>query len=210
MDEKGNVKSLGNEVQMVGDISYNDGWSKDEGAINLAITGKNSFWRGHGTSKHGLHHLFLADGGRWEKAGGQIDHFHGGKTEKQSGSILMQSGNIQNSINIDNYEGWTTVLYEHPKDNPANLLSSSTVTIGTAQKGSGIVIQTDAEGIDTENEKAVDGVLEALASRLTYSGYVKGEKNLTGKVKIAEGLTVSSAEKKVGDILFRPATGQGE
>ena len=210
MDEKGNVKSLGNEVQMVGDIGYNDGWSKDEGAINLAITGKNSFWRGHGSSKHGLHHLFLSDGGRWEKAGGQIDHFHGGKTEKQSGSILMQSGNIQNSINIDNYEGWTTVLYEHPKDHPANLLSSSTVTIGTAKKGSGIVIQTDAEGIDTENEKAVDGVLEALASRLTYSGYVKGEKNLTGKVKIAEGLTVSSAEKKVGDILFRPATGQGE
>ena len=40
--------------------------------------------------------------------------------------------------------------------------------------------------------------MNALASKLTYSGYVNGERELSGNVMIASGLTASSitADKK--------------
>lgn len=48
-----------------------------------------------------------------------------------------------------------------------------------------------------------------MARKLTYSGYAAGEKNLTGKVGIADGLTTSSAMRKLGDMSFASTDGKG-
>ena len=201
MDEKGNVKALGNEVQMVGDVQTKGSYSSQETAVHLAITGNQSFWRGKATGMvtDGIAHLFLTDGGRWENAGGKIANFHGGKSEAQSGII---SG-MKDSIKIAKYDGWTTFMYNR------NLGASGNLEIASAAKGSGITLQTDSKGLDMADENLVNGVLENLAARLIYTGYAQGENNLSGKVKIAEGLTTESAEKKMGTVLFNPSTGQG-
>ena len=61
---------------------------------------------------------------------------------------------------------------------------------------------TDNSGIAMDNQASVNNVLNTLAGKLTYSNFVNGEKNLTGFVKIADGLTASSAALKTGDITF--------
>lgn len=205
MDDKGNVKALGNEVQMVGDVSYNTSWSRDEPAVDLAITGKNSFWRGlNSSNKYEVRNLFLTDGGRWEQAGGKIHSFHGGKTEKESGIIFIKNARFNHGvINIADYEGWSTLMVNRQEPGAGHL------EIASAKKGSGVIVQTNSEGLDITDDKKVNGVLEDLAGRLIYTGYTHGENNLSGKVKIAEGLTTESAEKKVGTISFNPSTGEG-
>ena len=71
---------------------------------------------------------------------------------------------------------------------------------------------TDSDGITTgfastdeaDAQNNVSEVLNKLANKLWYTNYSNG--NLTGTVKIAEGLTASSAAKKTGAISFSTAT----
>lgn len=49
-----------------------------------------------------------------------------------------------------------------------------------------------------------------MANKLHYEAYTKGEKNLTGKVEIAEGLTAQSASMRMEDITYRDADGRGQ
>ena len=51
--------------------------------------------------------------------------------------------------------------------------------------------------------------MNALANKLYYTGYLNGEKNLDGYVKIAEGLTSASTTKFAGNIGYDSKTGQG-
>ena len=60
-----------------------------------------------------------------------------------------------------------------------------------------------------DNEYSVANVLNALAGKLTYSAYVNDEKNLTGYVKIAGGLTASSQTLQTGSIAFSKKDGKG-
>ena len=53
-----------------------------------------------------------------------------------------------------------------------------------------------------DNNDSVANVLNTLAGKLTYSNFTKGEKSLTGYVKIADGLTASSKAKYTADITF--------
>ena len=48
-----------------------------------------------------------------------------------------------------------------------------------------------------------------MAGKLTYSNFVNGENNLTGYVKIADGLTASSKAMQTGDISFSSKDGKG-
>ena len=68
---------------------------------------------------------------------------------------------------------------------------------------------TDNSGIAMDNEYSIANVLNALAGKLTYSNYVNGENNLTGYVKIADGLTASSKAMQTGDISFSSKDGKG-
>ena len=68
---------------------------------------------------------------------------------------------------------------------------------------------TDNTGVAMDNEYSVANVLNALAGKLTYSNFVSGEKNLTGYVKIADGLTASSKAMQTGNISFSTENGKG-
>ena len=68
---------------------------------------------------------------------------------------------------------------------------------------------TDNSGIAMDNEYSIANVLNALAGKLTYSNFVNGENNLTGYVKIADGLTASSKAMQTGDISFSSKDGKG-
>ena len=67
---------------------------------------------------------------------------------------------------------------------------------------------TDNAGLDTNSKKAADKnkvseALNALAGKLQYTGYQNGERNLKGKLRIAEGLTSSSAGLKTEALSFK-------
>ena len=81
-----------------------------------------------------------------------------------------------------------------------------------AGEGSHITLRTDNKGLNTSSTKAADknlvsATLNKLASKLYYSAYKDGERNLTGKVEIAEGLTAPSASSE-GKITYKDADGQ--
>lgn len=73
-----------------------------------------------------------------------------------------------------------------------------------------VYLQTSVDGIDTTDEAAVNSVLDNLAKKLTYSAYVDGERNLSGRVEVAEGLTTSSISKFYSNLTFDEATGQAK
>ena len=81
--------------------------------------------------------------------------------------------------------------------------------IGSAAEGSHITVVTDRSNINTDNEDQVYEVLNTLAGKLYYEGYIRDEENLKGEATIAEGLTASSQTVKMKDMLFKKENGQG-
>ena len=104
-----------------------------------------------------------------------------------------------------------TVIYKHDAANPQTI-NGGDFKITNAATGSAITLLTDSDGITTgfastdeaDAQNNVSEVLNKLANKLWYTNYSNG--NLTGTVKIAEGLTASSAAKKTGAISFSTAT----
>ena len=197
-----------------------------ESVINLKLTTEDSAWTGV-AYKHfdaekdaglsGSMNLTLANGAswtnekygyvygdsEWEKykfTGSEIADFVGGAIEAKAGNIFQKDAN---SLTIDNYSGNTNIFYAHTGNGEAaeNYAAGDTV-IKHAAEGSVVSMITDNTGIAMDNKDSVNNVLNALAGKLTYSNFVNGEKNLTGYVKIADGLTASSAALKTGDIIF--------
>ena len=197
-----------------------------ESVINLKLTTEDSAWTGV-AYKHfdaekdaglsGSMNLTLANGAswtnekygyvygdsEWEKykfTGSEIADFVGGASEAKAGNIFQKDAN---SLTIDNYSGNTNIFYAHTGNGEAaeNYAAGDTV-IKHAAEGSVVSMITDNTGIAMDNKDSVNNVLNALAGKLTYSNFVNGEKNLTGYVKIADGLTASSAALKTGDITF--------
>ena len=204
-----------------------------ESVINLKLTTEDSAWTGV-AYKHfdaekdaglsGSMNLTLANGAswnnekygyvygdsEWEKykfTGSEIADFVGGASEAKAGNIFQKDAN---SLTIDNYSGNTNIFYAHTGNGEAaeNYAAGDTV-IKHAAEGSIVSMITDNTGIAMNNQASVNNVLNALAGKLTYSSFVSGEKNLTGFVKIADGLTASSAALKTGDITFNEADGKG-
>ena len=136
-------------------------------------------------------------------------------TKIQEYGDKYQTGNLV----ISNYSGDTTVIYRHDATDVTNILGGTT-TIESAAANSQITLSTDNVGIDMTSTSQVSEVLDNLANKLYYTNYadevldgegnnIGGERNLQGKVQIAEGLTTSSVGKYVGDIAFSTADGQG-
>ena len=104
---------------------------------------------------------------------------------------------------ISNYSGNTNIFYEHEGNGEAAAdYKAGDTIIKAAAKDSVVSLITDNKGISMDNDASVANVLNALAGKLTYSNFTKGEKNLTGYVKIADGLTASSKAKYTADITF--------
>ena len=138
-----------------------------------------------------------------------------GGSDAAHGGVIVQKDS--HPITIDNYSGHMTLIYAHDTAKPSDVnmglsMIGGDTTIMNAAEGSAITMLTDNIGLNplsgTASEKnLVSGTLNALANKLFYKGYA--DKHLTGTVKIAEGLTASSAALKTGDISWK-STGQGE
>ena len=195
--------------------------------VNLALQGKDSTWNGRSlygitsgddSTSYGTFNLWLTDGATWtnEKngkegpsgfAGSHVTNFTGGSDAAHAGNIFQ---NDTKKITIDNYSGYANIYYAHEGNGEAaeNYKAGDTI-ITKAAAGSQVSLITDNTGIAMDNEYSVANVLNALAGKLTYSAYAKGEKNLTGYVKIAGGLTASSKALQTGNIAFSDKDGKG-
>ena len=209
-----------NVVKFNGDIFAKD---KDSG-INLALKGAESSWTGSSmnesadSAKHGQFNLWLADGAAWTNkvmnktvaagfAGSHVTGFVGGSDAAHAGSIFQ---NDSNNLTIDSYSGNTNIFYAHTGNGEAaSDYAAGDTVIKHAAEGSVVSMITDNSGITMDNENSVANVLNTLAGKLTYSNFVNGEKNLTGYVKIADGLTASSKAMQTGDISFGAEDGKG-
>lgn len=223
-------------VKIDGDVytksaeSY-DYWEEEttstSSTVNLALQGKDSNWNGRSlyevtsgddSTSYGTFNLWLTDGATWtnEKNGKEVPSGFTGShvTKLTGGSDAAHAGNIfQNDtkkITIDNYSGYANIYYAHEGNGEAaeNYKAGDTI-ITKAAAGSQISLITDNTNVAMDNEYSVANVLNALAGKLTYSAYAKGEKHLTGYVKIADGLTASSKALQTGNIDFSDKDGKG-
>ena len=196
-----------------GDVSNTNGSSA--GIVNLYM-GNGASWTGNnlsgntvnadlnnatwtGYSNGNAMHLKL-DNSIWNVNGAsKLASFSG-----NNGSIIV--ANNAGDINVAEYSGNTNVIYNHDADNPTNILGGS-FNIGQADAGSAITLITDNRGINkgfnaydkAEDQNTVNEVLNKLAQKLFYTA---NDGKLAGTVKIASGLTASSAALKTGDISF--------
>ncbi|WP_456000355.1 beta strand repeat-containing protein, partial [Phascolarctobacterium succinatutens] len=208
-------------------------WDEDEttttsSTINLALQGKDSTWNGRSlyevtssgddSTDYGAFNLWLADGASWtnEKNGKEVPSgFTGSRVTKfTGGSDAAHAGNIfQNdtkNITIDNYSGNTNIYYAHTGNGEAagDYKAGDTI-IKHAEKDSVVSLITDNSGVNMNSADSIVNVLNSLAGKLTYSNFTKDENNLTGYVKIADGLTSSSAAMYTGDMAFSKKDGKG-
>ena len=195
--------------------------------VNLALQGKDSSWNGRSlyevtsgddSTSYGTFNLWLTDGAAWtnEKngkevpsgfTGSHVTNFTGGSDAAHAGNIFQ---NDANNITIDNYSGNTNIFYAHTGNGEAaeNYAAGDTV-IRHAEKDSVVSLITDNSGVNMSSADSIVNVLNSLAGKLTYSNFTKDEKNLTGYVKIADGLTSSSAAMYTGDMAFSKKDGKG-
>ena len=206
---------------------WEDETTSTSSTVNLALQGKDSSWNGRSlyevtsgddSTSYGTFNLWLTDGATWtnEKngkevpsgfTGSHVTNFTGGADAAHAGNIFQKD---TKKITIDNYSGNTNIYYAHSGNGEAadNYAAGDTI-IKHAAEGSVVSMITDNSGIAMDNEYSIANVLNALAGKLTYSNFVNGEKNLTGFVKIADGLTASSAALKTGNIAFNTEDGKG-
>ena len=223
---KGNAGLFGKQDQKFASDSK-------ESVINLKLTTKDSAWTGV-AYKHfsdaekeaglsGSMNLTLTNGASWtnEKygytygdgefgnykfTGSEIANFVGSASDAKAGNIFQKDSN---SLTIDNYSGNTNIFYTHTGNGEAaSDYAAGDTVIKHAAEGSVVSLITDSEGVNMKSDDSVANVLNALAGKLTYSNFAN-EKNLTGFVKIADGLTASSKELKKGDIAFNAEDGKG-
>ena len=206
---------------------WEDETTSTTSTVNLALQGKDSSWNGRSLYKvtpgddstdYGVFNLWLADGATWtnEKngkavpsgfAGSRVTQFTGGSDAAHAGNIFQKDSK---ALTIDNYSGNTNIFYAHTGNGEAaDDYAAGDTIIKKAAEGSVVSLITDNTGIAMDNEYSVANVLNALAGKLTYSAYVNDEKNLTGYVKIAGGLTASSQTLQTGSIAFSKKDGKG-
>lgn len=206
---------------------WEDETTSTSSTVNLALQGKDSSWNGRSlyevtsgddSTSYGTFNLWLTDGATWtnEKNGKEVPsgftsshvtNFTGGSDVAHAGNVFQ---NDTKKITIDNYSGNTNIFYAHTGNGEAaSDYAAGDTIIKSAAAGSQISLITDNTNVAMDNEYSVANVLNALAGKLTYSAYAKGEKNLTGFVKIADGLTASSKSLQTGNIAFSDKDGKG-
>ena len=199
-------------------ISLTDSsWSGDNSGAGLSLTANNSKWNG---STNTAGSAILTNGSIWNGASTSADFSLtlNGSTWNNSGASSLKSFNATNgivdmtnaaaSVTIGSYSGDATVIYKHNSSNPAEVHGGN-FTVNKAAANSKITMLTDRSGVDFSDEDSIANALNSLANKLYYTGYITGERNLTGYVKLAEGLTASSVVKQTGDIAYDKTTGQG-
>ena len=207
------------DIQIDGNIGL---LKSDLGAsiININMNTADSYLNGviydEATNEKSELNFTLLNGAVWTNklyntnsnfAGSTVRKIVGGSSATSAGNIFQ---NDTNKINITNYSGNTNIFYAHEnKGTSADDYIAGDTIIGNAAVGSNVSLITDNTNINTVRLNEVNQVLNALAGKLTYSAYVDGERNLNGKVIIADGLLTSSMTLNTGDITFNTETGKG-
>ena len=205
-----------NTVKLDGNIVAKDAGSQ----INTALAGADSYLKGFAFGS-GTLNLWLRDSAAWHNespgtvlpngyTGSRISKLSGGDDPETAGVIFQ---NDDKNITIGDYEGYTRVFYKHDASTPKNIRGGE-LHIENAASDSGITLTTDNGGLNTDSTAEADvnlvnETLNALANKLWYTAYTTNERNLKGKVEIAEGLTTSAARKRIANIAFDKLTGQG-
>ncbi len=176
---------------------------------NVKFTGDSNLWLQNGASWINEQYggIDTPNYGGLKYAGSFVSNFVGGSNTYTAGNIFQ---NDTNPLTIGNYSGMTNIFYAHTGDGTAseNYAAGDTI-VNHAAEGSSIYMLTDNSNITVENRAQVNKVLNALAGKLVYTGFIGGEDNLQGMVGIAEGLTSSSAVKVVKGITFSEKDGRG-
>ena len=192
-------------------------WSGDNSGANVTINANNSKWNGNANAAGSA---TLTNGSIWNGASTSADFALtlNGSTWNNSGASSLRSftgtngvvdmTNAAAGVTIGSYSGDTTVIYKHNSSNPGEVYGGN-FTVNKAAANSKITMLTDRSGVDFSDEDSIANALNSLANKLYYTGYITGERNLTGYVKLAEGLTASSVVKQTGDIAYDKTTGQG-
>lgn len=192
------------KVQLNGDVFALSG-----AHVNMALTTSDSYLHGI-VDNSGTVNMWLQNGATWtnearntryaednedvgSNGSSHITKFVGGSTAANAGIINQKS---DQAITIDNYSGHATVNYGTMTKNGAG------VTISAAAPQSAMTVSGDRAGLSDRE------AMETLAKKLTYTGYAEGERNLTGTVKVNEGLTTRSVAR-TGTISFDASTGAG-
>ena len=206
---------------------WEDETTSTSSTVNLALQGKDSSWNGRSlyevtsgddSTSYGTFNLWLTDSATWtnEKngkevpsgfTGSHVTNFTGGADAAHAGNIFQKDSK---NLTIDKYSGNTNIFYAHTGNGEAAAdYKAGDTIIKNAAEGSVVSMITDNSGIAMDNEYSIANVLNTLAGKLTYSNFVNGENNLTGYVKIADGLTASSKAMQTGDISFSSKDGKG-
>ena len=192
------------KVQLNGDV-----FARSGAHVNMALTTSDSYLHGI-VDNGGTVNMWLQNGATWtnearntryaednedvgSNGASHITKFVGGSTAANAGIINQKS---DQAITIDNYSGHATVNYGTMTKNGAG------VTISAAAPQSAVTVSGDRAGLSDRE------AMETLAKKLTYTGYAEGERNLTGTVKVNEGLTTRSVAR-TGTISFDASTGAG-
>ena len=219
------VNIKGNLGVLNGSVSSRE--PEKDSVINLGLSTKKSSWTGvidyyftEANKQNGFDgkvNLYMSNGAVWTNeaygqtsgafAGSIVENFAGSSDAASAGYIVQKDSK---KLKINNYSGHAVIVYEHTGDgSKVQDYKAGDTVIGSAKAGSGITMSTDNTGVDMNSNDAVESTLNALAQKLTYSGFVTGENNLDGKVQIADGLTASSASKYVGQMGFDANNGKG-
>ena len=184
----------GNDVVVNGDV-YNNG-----GSVNLNLNTASSEFNGAVSdySNNGTT-LNLANGAEWNNTGAS-----------NLNTLSMYSGiinqNVDEDITINHYSGTGNINFkaEDTDDNGVlNLANTGDVVIGEAAKGSAVNLGITNNTINTLDIEKTEENLKAIAEKVSYTGT---EGNLTGKVKVKEGLITPEAS---GDLLFDTNNNRG-
>lgn len=153
--------------------------------------------------------LFLG-GGALFPAGQQALAQDEAATTGRSYAVLMGD----EDVTLSGYKTSNVYLWKHEKEAPDQLIGGSVTVSSAGLQNSGdkarITLVTDSDGLNLSNDAQVKQVLGALADKLTYTAYTKGEKNLEGTAEIYEGLTFASASKKLSALGFDETTGKAQ
>lgn len=215
------------KLDVTGDIKLTD---DAQSVVNMNLNAA-SLWKGasiiNTTSTYNdpsaQMNLAMEEGSSWNHTTGlsgdtAASKFAGSRISKLSGQGGVVYQDSDKPVTVYDYSGNKTVVYRHDSADPT-MIQGGDFIVKKAASGSAINLVTGSEGIkagfkDTDSaadRNKVSAVLNKLANKLYYSGYAK-EKNLTGVVRIAEGLTASSASAAVGKegkITFSDGTGEG-
>ncbi|MDU7053543.1 MAG: hypothetical protein E6330_06430, partial [Dialister sp.] len=191
------------QADLQGTIRMNEG-----AEAYVGLTGGSKWVGGTQADTKGKMNLFLSEGGEWNTLnagqGSRVTRLTG---DAKGGAIYQKDAG---QLVIENYSGAGKLFYEHENaGTKAEDYKAGDTHIGSAADGAKISVITDNKGITTTDNDQVYQVLNALAGKLYYDAYKNGEKNLTGKAVIAEGLTSTAKELQFKDMLFKDGNGQG-